>query len=219
MIDRAAFGLRGDLHGAQFARAGSIAQGDFPLADPPALGRGVDDQLVTAACAADAVGFPRTRGQAGQFGERALRRVETVKHDPGAGEIAAIAGEDDHARLAHIDEVDIVERGMLAEALHLAVEAIDIQPRLLVGRDDQAVGGRCRIAPDRRIVGGVLVGGDHRHGLRHCEDRHGGIAGGRDRRAGGGDPEAGKCENLEFTAHQNVTLKPPFMVQLYSSYW
>ena len=85
--------------------------------------------------------------------------------------IAAIAGEDDPARLAHIDEVDIVERGTGAEALHLSVEPVDVEPGLLVGRDDQAVGGRCGIAPDRRIVGSVLFGGDHRLGFRDREDR------------------------------------------------
>ena len=108
---------------------------------------------------------------------------------------------------------------MSAEALHLSVEPVDIEPGLLVGRDDQAVGGRCGVAPDRRIVGSVLVGGDHRLGLRDREDRHRRIARRGYGRAGGKDAKAGKSEQFHSALHQKFTLTPAFIVQLYSSYW
>jgi len=74
--------------------------------------------------------------------------------------VVAVARDDDVAR-----DIDIVDEARLGESDVLPRQVIDVQPRLLVGRDDQRavrIGG---IDPDRRIVGRVGLARANRRGL------------------------------------------------------
>src|SRR3546814_7264455 len=64
--------------------------------------------------------------------------------------VFAVARDDDVARY-----VDIVDEARLRKGNVLAGQVIDVQPRLLVGRDDQRMVRIGGIDPDRRIVGGI----------------------------------------------------------------
>ncbi len=82
--------------------------------------------------------------------------------------VVAVARDDDVAR-----DIDIVDEARLREGDVLAGQVIDVQPRLLVGRDDQRAVGVGGIDPDRRIVGGVGTVGAHGLRLAARGDLHG----------------------------------------------
>src|SRR3546814_9027300 len=75
----------------------------------------------------------------------------------------AVARDDDVARY-----VDIVDEARLRKRNVLAGQVIDVQPRLLVGRDDQRMVRIGGVDPDRRIVGGI--GTVRADGLRRSEE-------------------------------------------------
>ena len=125
--------------------------------------------------------------------------------------VVAVARDDDVAR-----DIDIVDEARLREGDVLARKVVDVQPGLLVGRDDQRVVRVGGIDPDRRIVGGV--GAVRAHGLRLAArgDLHRRQAGDH-RRARGAAGERKEREQSEEAAHQNFTRAPNFIVHLYCS--
>ena len=219
-IDGAAFGLARHRHLAKPGNARVFTERHGPFADIAFLGGGEDDQSpVAAAIAANPVCLAGPRRKRRQGRKLGREGVEAEQRYLAVGKVAAVACEDDHALIAHVDQIDVVEGGPGGKIAYLAVEAVDVKPALLVGRDDQAGGGIGRIAPDRRIVGGVRIGGADRLGLRHRVDWNRRIARLRNGRAGRDQASGGQCEQERMARHQNVNLTPPFIVQLYSSYW
>src|SRR5690606_41126958 len=96
-------------------------------------------------------------------------------------------------------------------------QVVKLETRVLVGADDKACGGVSRCAPVRQVVRGIGSGRAGRGRRGRCSDLD------RDDtdRAGGGaaGEKRGQSGCGKGAAHQNVTFTPPFIVQLYSSYW
>ena len=135
------------------------------------------------------------------------------------GKIAPVACCDEDAPVGKFNQIDIVQARLFEERQLLPRKIIHMQAGLLVGGDNQALFRLGGIAPDRRVIGCILVCRTHRHSFRLGKDRNGRVALDGNGSAGSGDAKRCECEDLEVRAHQNVNLAPAFMVQLYSSYW
>src|SRR5690606_7814259 len=155
---------------------------------------------------AHAIGFSRPAWYGSEFGQLGAAGVEPVNAQHGGQRIVTIAGDHDHPGGPHVHQVDVVEPPASREAAGLAVQAIDVEPGLLVGGDDQAGGRIGRVAPDGRIVGGVLCRRADRLGFDRSGNRdrrqaaRGRGAGAEGQRQGSGERCGGEA------AHQNAYL-------------
>src|SRR3546814_13525599 len=78
------------------------------------------------------MGFARSRARAAERSDRRLVGVEAENREMRIDPVVAVARDDDVAR-----DIDIVDQPAFGKGQVLAGEVIDVQPRLLVGRDDQ----------------------------------------------------------------------------------
>ncbi len=151
--------------------AGVFLQIDGDLRDGAILEHGKGMQRAPFLHQADAIGFVGTARHRAQMLQALIAGIEAIDLQHGLGDIVAVAGHHDHATRAHVEQIDIVDPARRNKMADLAVQSIDIQAGLLVGRDDQAAFGLARIAPDRRIVSGIRRSRAHRHGFRRARSR------------------------------------------------
>ncbi len=122
-------------------------------------------------------------------------------------------------------QIDIVDPARIQEVAGAAVQAIDVQPGLLVSAHDQALRRIGRVAPDCRVVRRVGIGRADRR--RFPPRRHGngwGRTGDADvdwhlpLSSGAGRQRQQRQEGGEGRyTHQNFTRAPNFIVQPYCS--
>ncbi len=114
---------------------------------------------------ADAIGLA---GAALRFTERnecAPAGVQAVDPEQGPSGVVPVGGDHQDAPGAEVQEVDIVHPAGRSEVHAFAGEAVDVEPRLLVGADDEALLRIAWITPDGGVVGGVVRHSAHRGGL------------------------------------------------------
>lgn len=216
-VEDAAFGLGGNLVLPLHREAGSgavdrqRADADRAVLDDQ---RGGQRRARRGLFEAEAIGLARPRRGAAERGERWLVGVEAEDRDVRVDAVVAVARGDDVAR-----DVDIVDEAALDEGDVPAREVIDVDARLLVGRDDERAIGVGGIDPDRRIVGGVGLAGADRRGFAGRGHRYGGQAGDDGlfpARRASGEQEQGQ-QGKQAAYHQNFTRAPNFIVHLYCS--
>ena len=155
---------------------------------------------------AQTIGLAAARRGAAQRGERGLGAVEAVHRQMRVHPVVAVARDHDVA-----DDIDIVDQAALQKRQILAVQVIDVQPGLFVGRDDQRAARIGGIDPNRRIVGGVGAAGPDRRGLAARGHRDGRQAGDDRRRLSGasGSSDAKASEVSSFDVRTAVmTISP-----------
>ncbi len=134
--------------------------------------------------------------------------VEPEQRHLGVGNILPVARGHEHTgRAAHIAQVDIVQPGRRGGMEPLALQVIDMDRRLLVGRNHKTCRRVSRIAPDGGIVGGI-VGRSDRIGLDRGGDRRGGQRAHHRLRRGGATGEKQGPQDKD-SAHQKLTRMPP----------
>ena len=155
-IDHAAFGLAGHGQLADNRAAGRRRQLDPDLRDDAVLQHRIDIQITPALGQTQAVSLARPAADAAQRDQPLRLCIKPVEPQFGRRDIVAVTRHHDHPGAAHVDQIDIVEPAIAEKMPNFAIEAIDIEPRLFIGRDDQAGHRITAVAPDRRIIGGVV---------------------------------------------------------------
>ena len=74
--------------------------------------------------------------------------LQSVDPERGVSLVIAITGYNDHALIAHVDQIDIVNPTVRNKLSPFAIETEDMQAGLLVGADYQALARCSRIEPD-----------------------------------------------------------------------
>ncbi len=158
------------FHGADDRRLGCRArQVERELADRAVLRHHEGIERGRRAVEAHAVRFARTGRDTAKRSRLCGGGVKREQGDLRIERIVAVARRDDDPAVM-FGQCDIVDPAGVVEVADLAVEAVNIEPGLLVGADDQAPRRFRCIAPDRGVVGRVGVRRSHCLGLRRCLD-------------------------------------------------